>query len=320
MENPEDSTFKTVSNFVSNYNEKGSKKLSCNMVSPCPVHVRRSSFAEAKERLKKLERDYQHAYKMYTELQSEWYRHCTELRRSEHHSRWARSCIYHTENVVEQLQNVLDQLNTEEAPQRGRDTPSNVYGKQFFLMHGCKSLAQEKMILQLKTVNKEEHDDGLSQKTIDVKRMNEEFSRMQRTIPKSSSKKPIHDLLRRVKEIKKLREKDIANGALVGNSTSHDNMKNSTRIEIKLLNKIMRAFEKDRGETENILEDQRIIEEGYKEKVWHLREKCECIGEKQDAEKKYILGLKNNFRSRHKTTSQRKKLPKRVTSEIYSEE
>lgn len=41
-------------------------------------------------------------------------------------------------------------------------------------MHGSKSLVQEKMILKLKTENKELHDDDLSQETIDFKRINEE--------------------------------------------------------------------------------------------------------------------------------------------------
>lgn len=68
----ETSTFKTI--FISvgircNYNEKGSEKLSCNMMSPCPGPFGSSSFAEAKKRLKKLERDYQHTYEKYTELQ-----------------------------------------------------------------------------------------------------------------------------------------------------------------------------------------------------------------------------------------------------------
>ena len=57
--------------------------------------------------------------------------------------------------------------------------------------------------------------------------------------------------------------------------------------------------------TESILEDRRETEKGYREKMSRLREKYECIGEKQDAEKKYILDLNKNFRPRHKTTSQR---------------
>lgn len=66
------STLKVLSNSAdtgSNYKEKGCDKLSCNMVSPSPCSVGRSSFAEANKRLKKLERDYQHTYKKYTELQ-----------------------------------------------------------------------------------------------------------------------------------------------------------------------------------------------------------------------------------------------------------
>lgn len=66
-------TFKTVSISVGigcKCNEKGSEKLSCNMVSPCPGPFGRSSFAEAKRRLKKLERDYQHTYEKYIDLQA----------------------------------------------------------------------------------------------------------------------------------------------------------------------------------------------------------------------------------------------------------
>lgn len=139
-----------------------------------------------------------------------------------------------------------------------------------------------------------------------------QFSYIQRRILENSSKRPIHDLLRRVKEIKKLTEKAISNGALVGDRTSQYNMKNSTNIEIKvmkiheafflfthglvfskltncmmfvcqLLTKVVRDLEKERGDTENILQDKRKIEEGY-----HLQEKCQCIGEKQDADRKEI--------------------------------
>jgi len=41
------------------------------------------------------------------------------------------------------------------------------------LTHGCKSLAQENMVLQkLKAETKEQYTDGLCQETIDVKRIN----------------------------------------------------------------------------------------------------------------------------------------------------
>lgn len=71
IDGKETSTFKTRSISVGigcNYSKKGSEKLSCNMVSPCPGPFGSSSFAEAKTRLQKLERDYQHAYEKYTEL------------------------------------------------------------------------------------------------------------------------------------------------------------------------------------------------------------------------------------------------------------
>lgn len=47
-------------------------------------------------------------------------------------------------------------------------------------------------------------------------------------------------------------------------------------------------------------------EKGYKDKMRVLQEKCKCIGEKRDAEKKYLLDLKKHFRAKHKTASQRK--------------
>lgn len=56
-------TFKTILISVgigSNHNKKSSEKLSCNMVSPCHGPVGRSSFAEAKMRLQKLDGNYQH--------------------------------------------------------------------------------------------------------------------------------------------------------------------------------------------------------------------------------------------------------------------
>ncbi|VVB05665.1 unnamed protein product [Arabis nemorensis] len=237
----ETSAFRTISISVgigSNSKEKCFKKLSCNMVSPCSCRVGRSSFAEANKRLQKLDRDYHHTNEKYIELQSEWYRHCAGRwyrycdRRSNHYSRWIGYCISQSEDAVEQLQMVLDKLNTEEeAPKRGRDTSSN--SKQFFLMHGCKSMTQEKMKLRLKSDNKEEYNDDMSQEKIDVQRINDKLNYLQRVIPKITSKKPIHDLLRPVKEMKKLMEKAILNGALVGNHTSQDDMKNSTSIEIK---------------------------------------------------------------------------------------
>ncbi|KAG7560846.1 hypothetical protein ISN45_Aa05g023280, partial [Arabidopsis thaliana x Arabidopsis arenosa] len=300
----ETSTLKTVSISVgigSNYSKKGSEKLSCNIVSPCLGPIGRSSFAEAKKRLEKLEQDYQHTYEKYTELQSDRYRYYIVLQHPGHHSRWVGYCINHIEDLVEQLQNVLDKLNTEEASQRGRETPTN--GKQFFLMHGRKSLAQEKIVLQqLKAENKEQYTDGLCQETIDVKRINWEFRCIQRIVPQNSNKKSIHDLLKRIKEIQNLTEKAISNGALMGNRTSLDNTKNSTSVLIQ--------FEKEKKELENILQDRvhfaRKNEKGYTEKMRVLREKCKCIGEKRDAEKKYLLDLKKSFREMHKTASKRK--------------
>lgn len=46
--------------------------------------------------------------------------------------------------------------------------------KQFLLKHGCKSLEQGKMILQLKPETNEQYSDGLSQEIIDVKRLHVE--------------------------------------------------------------------------------------------------------------------------------------------------
>lgn len=62
-----------------------------------------------------------------------------------------------------------------------------------------------------------------------------QFSYIQSIIPKSTSKKPIHDLLKGVKEIKKLREKAIANGTLAGDLTCQDDIKSSISIEIKVM-------------------------------------------------------------------------------------
>ncbi|EOA25485.1 hypothetical protein CARUB_v10018824mg, partial [Capsella rubella] len=290
--------------------KKGSKKLSCNMVSTCSGPFGSSSFSEAKKRLQKLEQDYQHTYEKYTELQSDRYMYYVVFQHPGHHSRWVGYCIYHSKHLVEQLQNVLDKLSTEEASsQTGREPPTN--GKQFILMHGCKSLAQEKMVLQqLKAENKEQYTDGLSQETIDLKRIKEEFRYIQRIVPQNSSKKSILDLLREIKETQKLTEKAISNGALMSNRTSLDNMISSKSVIIKLLTKVIREFEKEKKEMEDILQDRvhfaRKHEKGYTDKMRVLQEKCKCIGEKRDAEKKYLIVLKESFRSSHKTASQRK--------------
>jgi chromosome segregation ATPase len=73
---------------------------------------------------------------------------------------------------------------------------------------------------------------------------------------------------------------------------------------------VHRELEKEKIELENILQDRihfaRKNEKGYIEKIRVLREKCKCIVERRDAEKKYLLDLEKNFRDMNKTASQRK--------------
>ncbi|KAL0652534.1 hypothetical protein Bca4012_095225 [Brassica carinata] len=56
------------------------------------------------------------------------------------------------------------------------------------------------------------------------------FSYTQSIVPKSSSSKGIHDLLRSLKDTKKLRNKGTASGELVDNQTSQDSLKTSIKV------------------------------------------------------------------------------------------
>lgn len=57
-----------------------------------------------------------------------------------------------------------------------------------------------------------------------------QFSYTQSIVPKSSSSKGIHDLLRSLKDTKKLRNKGTASGELVDNQTSQDSLKTSIKV------------------------------------------------------------------------------------------
>jgi len=145
-----------------------------------------------------------------------------------------------------------------------------------------------------------------------------QFDYSQSKIPKSSNSKTVHNLLRRFKDTEKLKDKAVANGELVNNPTSQDNLTISIEMEIKvskimvissftrhllspflkletkqmifvfqqLLTKVIKKLERERGiETRT--------DYGHEEKIKHLEKKCEMICGKWDEEKKYIVGLKN---------------------------
>nr|VDC62594.1 unnamed protein product [Brassica rapa] len=107
------------------------------------------------------------------------------------------------------------------------------------------------------------------------------FSHYQSKIPKSSSSKGVHDLLRRFKDTVKLRDKVTANGELIENPTTQD----SLTISIKILTKAIKKLEKDR-------ERERVIGNGYEEHMKHLDKKSEWIWRKCDEQKKSILELR----------------------------
>ncbi|CAH8268605.1 unnamed protein product [Arabidopsis lyrata] len=271
---------------VGNYNEKGLGKLYRDKMSPDADPVVHMSVSKAEKRLKKLERDYQHTYENYIETRSNRYRFYIEAKHSTYRSQQVGNCIKYYKNLREQLQNNLDKLNKVEATQRGRERPD--HWKQVSMIRGCKSLAQEKRILQ-QIGERQQHleNNDLGQETIHFTKISWEFDYSQSKIPKSSNSKAVHNLLRKFKDTEKLKDKAIANGDLVNNPTSQDILTISIEMELKLLTKVIKTLEKERG-----IETTRT-DNGHEEKMRHLEKKCEWICGKWDEEKKYIVGLKN---------------------------
>jgi len=271
---------------VGNYDEMGLGKLYRDKLSPDADPVVHMSVSKAEKRLKKLERDYQHTYENYNEIRSNRYRFYIEAKHSTYRSRQAGNCIKYYNNLREQLQNNLDKLKKAEETQRGVEKPDHC--KRVSMQHGCKSLTQEKRILQLIGERQQQHleNNDLGQETIHFTKISWEFDYSQSKIPKSSNSKTVHNLLRRFKDTEKLKDKAVANGELVNNPTSQDNLTISIEMEIKLLTKVIKKLERERGiETRT--------DYGHEEKIKHLEKKCEMICGKWDEEKKYIVGLKN---------------------------
>ncbi|KAG2329002.1 hypothetical protein Bca4012_021377 [Brassica carinata] len=112
-----------LSNSVGNGNSYTEKGLE-SKVTPCVDPVVQVVVGEAKERLKKLEQDYQRTYKKYREAQLIWCRCYLDEKGFEHHSRRAGYCIKDSKNLVKELQNILGSLNIEEASRR-TETPNH---------------------------------------------------------------------------------------------------------------------------------------------------------------------------------------------------
>ncbi|CAG7865524.1 unnamed protein product [Brassica rapa] len=243
--------------------------------------VMHMSVSEAEKLMKKLERDYQHTYKNYKETRSNWHSFYIKEGHSSYRSSQAGFLIGYYKDLRELLQNDLEKLYKAEETQRKTENPD--YCKQF-LLHGCKSLAQEKRILhQIGETPNQQLDKHLENNDLFRKRNWEinHFSHYQSKIPKSSSSKGVHDLLRRFKDTVKLRDKVTANGELIENPTTQD----SLTISIKILTKAIKKLEKDR-------ERERVIGNGYEEHMKHLDKKSEWIWRKCDEQKKSILELR----------------------------
>ncbi|KAG2329004.1 hypothetical protein Bca4012_021376 [Brassica carinata] len=246
------------------------------------VHM---SVSQAEKGLKKLERDYQHTYENYLETRSNRYSSYIKRRHSDYRSSQAGNCIIYYKKLREKLQNDLEKLNKAEETQRRTEKPD--YCNQLSMLHGCKSLAQEKRILhqigetQQQQQQQPPKNSDLGQKGIYFKQRNWEFSYTQSIVPKSSSSKGIHDLLRSLKDTEKLRNKTTASGELVDNQTSQDSLKTS----IKILTKVIKKLEKETG-------SKTMIDNGYEEKIKQLEKKCEWICGQWDEQKKYIAELK----------------------------
>ncbi|XP_010504264.1 PREDICTED: uncharacterized protein LOC104781322 [Camelina sativa] len=275
-----------------NYDEKGLGILYHDKVSPEADTAVHMSVSKAEKRLKKLERDYQHTYENYIETRSNRFRFYINAKHSSYRSGQAGNSIIYYNKLREQLQNNLDKMNKAEETKRGIERPD--YCKQFSMLHSCKSLAQEKRILQQieeRPIHMENCSD-MNQETIHHIKISWEFKYSQSRIPKSSNSKTVHDLLRRFKDTEKMREKAIiANGEHVNNNqTSQDSLKTSIEMEIKLLIKVIKKLGKEiRGRETRIWTDN-----SHEEKMRHLEKKCEWICRKWDEEKKYLVELKKN--------------------------
>ncbi|CAF2047496.1 unnamed protein product, partial [Brassica napus] len=136
-----------------------------------------------------------------------------------------------------------------------------IYCKQF-LLHGCKSLAQEKRILHQVGETQQQQKEQQHQKRIYLKQRNWELH-SRYIVPKSSSSKGIHDLLRSLKDTEKSRNKATASGELVDNQTSQDSLKTSIKVKKKNYNKQARKRNRERT----------MIDNGYEEKIKHLEKK-----------------------------------------------
>ncbi|CAH8382671.1 unnamed protein product [Eruca vesicaria subsp. sativa] len=223
------------------------------------VHM---SVSEAQKRMNTLERDYQHTYKNYKETQSNRHSFYMKEKHSSYRSGQAGFCIRFYKDLRDQLQNDLEKQNKAEEPQRRTEKPD--YCKQF-LLHGCKSLAQEKRILHQMGETPQQQQQHLENTDMVLKDRYWEmksFSYSQSKIPKSSSSKEVHGLLRRVKDTVILRSKVTANGELVQNPTTRD----SLTVSIKILTKAIKKLEKDRA-------SETILGNGYEEKKRHLDKK-----------------------------------------------
>ncbi|XP_010515987.1 PREDICTED: uncharacterized protein LOC104791723 [Camelina sativa] len=275
-----------------NHGEEGLGIFYHDKVSPDadPV-VHMLSVSKAEKRLKKLERDYQHTYENYIETRSNRFRFYINAKHSSYRSGQAGNSIIYYKKLREQLQNNLDKMRKAEETKRGIEWPD--YCKQVSMLHSCKSLAQEKRILQqIEERPSHMENSDLGQETIHHTKINWEFKYSQSRIPKSSNSKAVHDLLRRFKDTEKMREKAIiANGENVNNNpTSQDSLKTSIEMEIKLLTKVIKKLGKEiRGRETRIWTDN-----SHEEKMRHLEKKCEWICGKWDEEKKYLVELKKN--------------------------
>ncbi|KAJ0247007.1 hypothetical protein HA466_0174580 [Hirschfeldia incana] len=236
------------------------------------VHL---SVSEAEKLMKKLERDYQHTYKNYKETRSNRHSFYRKEKHSSYRSSQVGYCIGHYQDLREQLQNDLEKLIKAEETQRITEKPDYP-----FLLHGCKSLAQEKRILYQieETQQLENNDQGQKIIYFEERKKWKFISYTQSIIPKSSNSKGIHDLLRRFKDREKLKDKDTADG-------DNPTRQNSLTISIKILTKAIKKLKKDRDR-------ERVIGNGYEENTRHLDKKSEWIWRKCDEQKKSIVELK----------------------------
>ncbi|CAH2058783.1 unnamed protein product [Thlaspi arvense] len=123
----------------------------------------------------------------------------------------------------------------------------------------------------------------------EFREINRELHYIQRKMPRSDSRKAVNDLLKEVKEKNKCRDKALSICTLVCTPTSHDTLRTSVELEIKVLKKLIRELQKDWEEKLQIKQYATNIHKTFRQKARHLQKKKEHLSGQWDEERKNML-------------------------------